>query len=71
LWIYTWNGFGVWLFEAPNARNDEWDRNETRGLNRHSGKANCALVDGHVRAMKTSELGWQYPMGDPNAPWDR
>ena len=68
---YIWQGFGVWLFEVPNARNDQWTRNAVRVINRHKGKANCAFVDGHALAMKTSELGWQYPKGDPNALWDR
>ncbi len=77
LWVastsrpYSWRGFGVWLFETPPARNDQWMRNETRIINRHAGLANCGFVDGSVHRMKTSEIGWQYPRGDPRAMWDR
>ena len=66
-----WSGFGVWLFVTPPARNDQWHRNAVRVINRHLGLANCAFVDGHIQAMKTSSLGWQYPRGDPRALWDR
>jgi len=66
-----WSGFGVWLFVTPPARNDQWNRNAVRVINRHNGLANCAFVDGHVKAVKTSSLGWQYPRGDPRAMWDR
>jgi prepilin-type N-terminal cleavage/methylation domain-containing protein/prepilin-type processing-associated H-X9-DG protein len=77
LWIvdldrqYTWEGFGVWLFETPPARNGQWDYNPVRVVDRHQGLANCAFVDGHVQAMKSSALGWQYPRGSPQALWDR
>lgn len=66
-----WSGFGVWLFVTPPARNDQWNRNAVRVINRHNGQANCAFVDGHVKAVKTSSLGWQYKRGDPGAMWDR
>ena len=77
LWVafterpYSWQGFGVWLFVTPPARNNQWMRNETRVINRHHGLANCNFVDGHTERMKTSKLGWQYPRGDPRALWDR
>lgn len=67
----SWQGFGVWLFETPPARNNQWMRNETRVINRHAGLANCGFVDGHASRIKTSTLGWQYPRGDPRAMWDR
>lgn len=66
-----WEGYGVWLFVTPAARNNQWNRNAVRVFNRHSGLANCAFVDGHVKAMKSSALGWQYPRGDDRALWDR
>jgi len=77
LWVafterpYSWQGFGVWLFVTPPARNNQWMRNETRVINRHNGLANCNFVDAHTERMKTSKLGWQYPRGDPRAMWDR
>jgi prepilin-type processing-associated H-X9-DG protein/prepilin-type N-terminal cleavage/methylation domain-containing protein len=77
LWVanterqYTWQGFGVWLFEVPNARKNQWMRNPVRVINRHDGNANCAFVDGHAVAMKTSQLGWQFPKGSAGAMWDR
>jgi len=77
LWIASinrrnyWKGYGVWLFVTPPARNDQWHRNAVRVFNRHNGLANCAFVDGHVKAVKSSLLGWQYPRGDERALWDR
>jgi prepilin-type N-terminal cleavage/methylation domain-containing protein/prepilin-type processing-associated H-X9-DG protein len=77
LWIASfkrpnyWEGYGVWLFVTPAARNDQWNRNAVRVFDRHSGLANCAFVDGHVKAMKSSAIGWQYPRGDDRAMWDR
>ena len=77
LWVvdaargYTWDGFGVWLFETPPARNNQRMRNCVRVFNRHSGFANCIFVDGHATAVKSSSLGWQYPRGHPLAKWDR
>ncbi len=67
----SWSGFGMWLFETPTARNDQWTRNAVRVINRHAGLANCGFVDGHANAQKTSTIGWQYPIGDPRALWDR
>ncbi len=68
---YTWTDFGVWLFCVPTAPNGQWTRNCTRIINRHTARANCGFVDGHVTATKSSALGWQYPEGDPQALWDR
>ena len=68
---YSWQGFGVWLFETPAAHNNEFMRNETRVLNRHNGLADCNFVDGHTHRIRTSRIGWQYPRGDPAALWDR
>lgn len=67
---YTWEGFGVWLFETPAARNGQWNYNSVRVVNRH-GRANCAFADGHAVAVKSSTLGWQYPRGHDLAKWDR
>ena len=66
-----WSGFGVWLFVTPPARNDQWNRNAVRVINRHNGMANCIFVDGHVKSVKSSSLGWQFKRGDPGALWDR
>lgn len=77
LWVanldrpYSWKGFGVWLFETPAARNNQWMRNETRVINRHNNRANCTFVDGHCEQILTSKLGWQFRRGDPRAMWDR
>lgn len=67
----SWSGFGMWLFETPTARNGQWTRNAVRVINRHDDLANCAFVDGHVVAQKTSVIGWQYSPGDPQAEWAR
>lgn len=77
LWVASinrpnyWQGFGVWIFETPPARNDQWNYNPVRVFNRHDGLANCAFVDGHIDQAKSSSLGWQYPRGDSRALWDR
>ena len=36
---------------------------------RHNWRVNCAFVDGHVEAMKNSNLGWGLSQNDPNALW--
>jgi len=48
-----------------------------RVIGRHGGRAVCAFMDGHVKAMRPSELGFQDPktgaiinLGDPRALWD-
>jgi len=41
-----------------------------RVVNRHQGKAMCVFADGHAKAMSTSQLGFQFPAGDPRALWD-
>jgi prepilin-type N-terminal cleavage/methylation domain-containing protein len=43
----------------------------SRTIGRHRGLCNTAEVDGHAEAMKNSKVGWQYPLGDPLALWDR
>ncbi len=48
----------------------------TRVVGRHNGRANCVFLDGHCRAMRVSEIGFQYydinkpSIHDPRALWD-
>jgi prepilin-type N-terminal cleavage/methylation domain-containing protein/prepilin-type processing-associated H-X9-DG protein len=41
-----------------------------RIVNRHNGMATCGFVDGHVKSMPVSKVGFQYPLRDPKALWD-
>jgi prepilin-type N-terminal cleavage/methylation domain-containing protein/prepilin-type processing-associated H-X9-DG protein len=43
----------------------------TRLVGRHNQRAPCGFVDGHVEAMRPSDTGMQYPVGDPRALWDK
>ena len=43
----------------------------SRTFGRHNRLANTAHVDGHAEAMRNSKVGWQYPLGDPQALWDK
>ena len=42
-----------------------------RIYHRHDGVANTAHVDGHVAAMKSGAIGFQYNLGHPLALWDK
>jgi prepilin-type processing-associated H-X9-DG protein len=42
-----------------------------RAVNRHDGTLNLLYADGHYkRYLRASEVGFQYPKGDPRARWD-
>ncbi len=41
-----------------------------RVVGRHHGLATAVFVDGHVRALRPSQMGFQFPDGDPRALWD-
>jgi prepilin-type processing-associated H-X9-DG protein len=41
-----------------------------RVIGRHEGKVIVLYADGHARGIHSSELGLQYPKGDPHALWD-
>lgn len=43
----------------------------TRLVARHNQRAPCGFVDGHAEAMRPSETGMQFPLGDPRALWDK
>ncbi len=57
----------TWIFRTPNV----WYFGNERMVARHNGFANAAFLDGHVRPMKLSEIGFQYPEKHPLAMWDR
>jgi prepilin-type processing-associated H-X9-DG protein/prepilin-type N-terminal cleavage/methylation domain-containing protein len=44
---------------------------QTRLVNRHNGRANVGMVDGHAETMFSSQIGWTAPRGDSRALWDR
>lgn len=44
---------------------------DARTIPRHSGRAICGFVDGHVEVRKNSSLGWRLRRTDENALWAR
>lgn len=42
-----------------------------RMFNRHNKRTNTAFVDGHNETIPVSQVGFQYPPGDPLSLWDR
>lgn len=42
----------------------------TRIVNRHGGRANFVMIDGHVESMRASEVGYFLPQGNPGNLWD-
>ncbi len=42
---------------------------QTRLIARHNGRANMIKMDGHIEALRASDVGWQYPSGDSRAMW--
>ncbi len=66
-------GEASWLFRTPVNEpyySDYAGGSADRIMGRHNGRANAIFLDGHSRSMKVSELGFQYPEGDPRALWD-
>jgi prepilin-type processing-associated H-X9-DG protein len=58
------------FFRTPN--NLPWyDTSPRRVVNRHSGRANSAYVDGHAEVVKAGRLGFQYAHGHALAMWDK
>jgi len=57
------------IFRTPN--NSAYNTLPERVINRHNGMLNAGFLDGHVRRMKASELGFQYPRRHELALWDR
>jgi prepilin-type processing-associated H-X9-DG protein/prepilin-type N-terminal cleavage/methylation domain-containing protein len=72
-----------WLPVTSPARADYWlaptvatppffgAPDQTRLVNRHNGRANVGMVDGHAETMFSSQIGWTAPRGDSRALWDR
>jgi prepilin-type N-terminal cleavage/methylation domain-containing protein/prepilin-type processing-associated H-X9-DG protein len=57
-------------FRTPN--NEPWYTTSPHRIhNRHGSTANVAHVDGHAESARTSSIGFQYPLGHPQAYWDR
>lgn len=48
-----------------------YDSDPHRIVNRHQETANVVFADGHAKAMKVSALGFQFPVGDDRALWDK
>ena len=43
----------------------------TRAVARHNRRLPAGFMDAHVEMLKPSELGFQFPAGNPQAKWDR
>ena len=61
----TTPGVVTWAAASPGNPRAE------RMFNRHNKKTNTAFVDGHNETIPVSQVGFQYPPGDPLAKWDR
>ncbi len=58
-------------FRTPDNRGFYEDAGTAyRVVNRHSGTASCAYMDGHVKPTKAGDLGFGRPIGDIRAMWD-
>jgi prepilin-type N-terminal cleavage/methylation domain-containing protein/prepilin-type processing-associated H-X9-DG protein len=62
-------GTGVCFFRAGTGNEVPHSVETARVIPRHNWRVNCAFVDGHVEAMKNSNLGWGLSRNDPNALW--
>ncbi len=64
---------GIQLWRCPN--NMPWYGDTTsfgeRVYGRHKGRAMVMFVDGHAEATFPADLGFQYPLGDSRAKWDK
>ncbi|MBM3875444.1 MAG: prepilin-type N-terminal cleavage/methylation domain-containing protein [Verrucomicrobia bacterium] len=58
------------VFRTPNNLPD-YNTDPYRVVNRHTGRAATAHVDGHAELMKSSAIGFQFPEGHPLALWDK
>ena len=62
---------GAVIFRTPdNVGYYDAAGSATRIVNRHNGRANCVLLDGHYQSMPVSKVGFQFPLGDAQAMWD-
>lgn len=57
------------FFRTPNDL-PLFNTDPQRAIGRHDGWMDVIYADGHVRAIRPSELGFRYPKGDPRALWD-
>ncbi|HJO53244.1 MAG TPA: hypothetical protein QF373_01990 [Verrucomicrobiota bacterium] len=65
----TWTIFWTVFFRTPNG--GAYYSLPSRIVNRHAGRSMMLFLDGHASSMKASEVGFQYPKGNPLAMWDR
>ena len=42
---------------------------QTRLFARHNGRVNLIKMDGHIEAIRASDIGWQYTWGDSRSMW--
>jgi prepilin-type N-terminal cleavage/methylation domain-containing protein/prepilin-type processing-associated H-X9-DG protein len=73
LWLPTTTAGSAHYFLTPTSAASPYFSfpDVTRLVNRHNGRANTGMVDGHVETMQSSKIGWVFPRGDPRALWDR
>ena len=60
-------------FRVPSdvQNGNEFVKEPTRTVARHSGRVNASFFDGHVAAMKNSAMGYQFARTDEQALWAR
>jgi prepilin-type N-terminal cleavage/methylation domain-containing protein/prepilin-type processing-associated H-X9-DG protein len=69
-WVPSNVSTGYVFFRCPN--NLPWyDSDPQRVVPRHSEMSNTVHADGHAKVMKVSAIGFQYPVRDPKAFWDK
>ena len=64
-------GTGSVRFIVPSYANDYFSVGNGRTVPRHQGRLNAGWFDGHAKSTRNSAIGYQYPVGDPLALWDK
>lgn len=70
LWEPLTSEAGSVLFRTPDNM-PFFDTLPSRAFNRHDGRLAAGFLDGQVLMMQVGEIGFQYPVKDPRAKWDR
>ena len=61
-------GYGSSYFNTPSGT--QYPNDLVRSVPRHAGRVNTTWYDGHAESIKNTKIGYQYPLGDPQALWD-
>lgn len=69
-WKAATGNSDTYFFRTPSNM-PYYDSDPARVVGRHQEMANAVFADGHAKAMKVSAFGFQYPLGDDRALWDK